>query len=68
MKDTEPIVREHGYQLLWGHAGRRKEVSLQFWVTAKGEFNRIEDPLWVTEEAATTRRPRNLLEDNPASG
>ncbi len=25
-------------------------------------------PPWVTEEAVTARRPRNLLEDNPASG
>ena len=25
-------------------------------------------PPWVTEEAVKARRPRNLLEDNPASG
>ena len=67
MKDTEQIVREHAYQL-WNQAGRPKELSVQFWVAAKDEFNRMEDPLWVTEEAATARRSRNLLEDNPASG
>lgn len=25
-------------------------------------------PPWVTEESVKARRPRNLLEDNPASG
>jgi len=25
-------------------------------------------PPWVTEEPIKARRPRNLLEDNPASG
>jgi len=58
MKTTEQIVREHAYHL-WDRAG---------WLAAKAVFDRIEDTPWVTEEAATARRPQNLLEDNPASG
>ncbi len=67
MKTTEQIVREHAYHL-WDRAGRPGEFSVELWFAAKAEFVRIEDAPWVTEEAATARRPRNLLEDNPASG
>jgi Protein of unknown function (DUF2934) len=67
METTEHTVREHAYHL-WNQAGRPEELSLEFWLAAKAEFDRIENPLWVTQEAATARRPRNLLEDNPASG
>ena len=67
METTEYTVRKHVYHL-WDKAGRPGELSRGFWLAAKAEFDRIEDPLWVTEEAATSRRPRNLLEDNPSSG
>lgn len=67
MKITEHIIREHAYHL-WTQAGRPNTLGEEFWLAAKAEFDRIEDPLWVTEEAATARRSRNLLEDNPASG
>ena len=67
METTEQIVREHAYHL-WDRAGRPQELSKEFWLAAKAEVHRIESPLWVTEEAATERRSRNLLEDNPASG
>jgi hypothetical protein len=67
METTEQIVREYAYHL-WDRAGRPEELSMEFWIAAKAELDRIEDPLWVTEEAAAARRPRNLLEDNPASG
>ena len=67
MKTTEQIVREHAYHL-WTHAARPKKLGEEFWLVAKAEFDRIEDPQWVTEQAATARRSRNLLEDNPASG
>jgi hypothetical protein len=67
METTEQIVREHAYHL-WDRAGRPGELSMEFWLAAKAGFYRIEDPLWVTEEAATARRTRNLMEDNPASG
>jgi hypothetical protein len=60
MKIMEHIVREQAYHL-WNQ-------SEQFWLAAKAEFYRIEGPPWLTEEAATERRTRNLLEDNPTSG
>ena len=67
MKITEHIVREHAYHL-WRRAGRPEEQSEEFWLAAKAEFDRMDNPPWVTEEAAITQRTRNLLEDNPASG
>ncbi len=67
MESTEHIVREHAYHL-WNQAGRPEELSVQFWLAAKARFDRIENPPWATEEAATGRRIRNLMEDNPASG
>ena len=63
----EHTVRERAYHL-WNLAGRPEELSLEFWLAAKVEFDRIENPPWLTQEAATAHRPRNLLEDNPASG
>jgi hypothetical protein len=67
MKNTEQIVRKQADHL-WSLAGLPKEIREQFWLGSKSEFTRVEDPLWVTEEAATARRSRSLLEDNPASG
>lgn len=67
MENTEHTVREHAYHL-WNQAGRPEELSMEFWLAANAEFDRIENPLWVTEEAAAARRTPNLLESNPASG
>ena len=67
MEDTEHIVREHALHLL-DPAGGPEQLSVKLWLYAKAEFDRMEDPLWVTQEAAVARRLRNLLEDNPASG
>ena len=67
MKNTEQIFREHHYHLR-DPAGSHEEFSKRFWFAVRAEFDRIEEPVWVTEEAASARRPRNLLEDNPASG
>jgi hypothetical protein len=67
MKPTGHIVREHAYHV-WDQARRPRELSVEFWLAAKAEYDRMENPPWVTEEAATAQRHRNLLEDNPASG
>jgi len=67
MENTEHNFHEHAYYL-WNQAGRPEQLSLESWLAAKAEFDRIENPLWVTQEAAAARRLRNLLEDNPASG
>ena len=63
METAEHTVREHAYHL-WNQGGRSEELSLEFWLAAKAEFDRIENPLWLTEEAAAARRTPNLLEES----
>ena len=56
--------------------GGSLKAQVASWRLASGEIWHFEETRvalagmrpWVTEEAAKARRPRNLLEDNPASG
>ena len=75
------VHRQLGVLLKAEVASRRRLASVEIWrleetrvalVRMRVEYARMvattpHSP-WVTEEAAKARRPRNLLEDNPASG
>ena len=71
-----------GRAVVHGEPAASLEAQVASWRLASVEILRLEEmrvafagmvattpyPPWVTEEAVKARRPRNLLEDNPASG